>query len=425
MVRATPLQAGGRSKASVPSLLLVAGALAGAEPEPAAGEDLPDQALVGAAEVSDVRVQDRVPRVDEAGQAGLQLHPVEHQLQRDVVARGAGVQVGVEAVLADQRVGQVPQHRGPHLPDPVRDGHGLDVVVGVVVDRQVGAVLLGPDPGTVGRLAEHVGADAPPAGGLHAVRHREHVGQVVAPALTALLLVVQARGGGRATGQPVRDAVPVLVHDHAVVEVGVAGGGREGPHEHLHPGSQPVGRGGEVGVVGAAAVLGLGLDRVVAERAVAVVVDLEVARRLVEAVAVEHVVGPVVGVVEVRDRRRPVRRRRLGQVQREVEDQAGASVRRAARVGQVVVVEVGVGADVVADRVRVLRARDAVGVVPPERRRAGRGVQRPVPGARTSEPRPGTGRPGGCPRPPSRSCRARHRWRRPSGSATSAGRRAG
>ena len=60
----------------------------------------------------------------------------------------------------------------------------------------------------------------------------------------------------------------------------------------------------EVGVVGVAAVLGFGVDLVVAEPALAVVVDLEVAGRLGEAVVVGDVVDDVVPVEQVGDRSR-------------------------------------------------------------------------------------------------------------------------
>ena len=92
-----------------------------------------------------------------------------------------------------------------------------------------------------------------------------------------------------------------------------------GPDEHLHARALAVGRRAEVRVVGAAAVLRLGAHGVVAGAAAAVVVDLEVAARLVEAVLVLDVVDDVVPVEQVRHRGRPVGARRLRQVQREVE----------------------------------------------------------------------------------------------------------
>jgi hypothetical protein len=64
-----------------------------------------------------------------------------------------------------------------------------------------------------------------------------------------------------------------------------------------------VGGGGEVGVVGAAAVLRLGVDRVVARAALAEVVLSGSCRRPREAVAVQLVVDDVVEVEEVGDRR--------------------------------------------------------------------------------------------------------------------------
>jgi hypothetical protein len=79
-------------------------------------------------------------------------------------------------------------------------------------------------------------------------------------------------------------------------------------------------------------------------------------------------VDDVVPVEEVRDVRRLRVDRLAGEVDGEVEVEAGAPVRTAARVGQVVVRAVGVGVDVVPRRQRRLGAGNAVRVVPAERR---------------------------------------------------------
>ena len=85
-------------------------------------------------------------------------------------------------------------------------------------------------------------------------------------------------------------------------------------HVHLHPRRGAVGRRGEVGVVGASAgaVLGVGLDGVVAQAAAAVVVGLEVARGRREAVLVMDVVENVVPVEQIGDRGLRVVERRSG-----------------------------------------------------------------------------------------------------------------
>src|SRR5262249_44359291 len=109
--------------------------------------------------------------------------------------------------------------------------------------------------------------------------------------------------------------------------------------------------------------------------AAAVVVDLEVAGGLGEAVLVVHVVQQVVqieqvhlgGVLVLRDGRG------LGQVRGEAAEVQGRAAIRArgaalVGVGDVVAVAVQVGVDVVAAGVGDLRPGDAVGVVPAERR---------------------------------------------------------
>ena len=95
------------------------------------------------------------------------------------------------------------------------------------------------------------------------------------------------------------------VHQHLVRE-------RVGPLEHLHAAGPPVRRRAEVGVVEAAAVLGLRLHGVAGLAAASVVRLLEVAGLLVEAVAVQDVVEDVVPVEEVRHRRTAVDERRPG-----------------------------------------------------------------------------------------------------------------
>jgi len=181
------------------------------------------------------------------------------------------------------------------------------------------------------------------------------------------------------------------------IEVRVLGG----PDVHAHARALAVRRGSKVGVVVAGAVLGVGLDGVAAEAAVAKVVLLEVARHLVEAVLVEDVVDDVVPVEQVGDRSVNVLLRVLREVDRVVEGQRGAAVRAvvvlpaAAAAGPVLL-----GPDVVADgggervavalvvpaegrglaggRVHDDRARAVIGVVDADRVDVVRGVVDPV-----------------------------------------------
>ena len=125
-----------------------------------------------------------------------------------------------------------------------------------------------------------------------------------------------------------------------------------GPEEHLHARAPAVVRGrGEVGVVRAGPVLGLAANVVAAHPAAAVVVDLEVARGLVEAVLVREVVDVVAPVEEVRDGRvHVVLGLVVDDVGEEVERQCRPAVGVTVRVQQVVGVAVRVRVDVVALR---------------------------------------------------------------------------
>ena len=100
----------------------------------------------------------------------------------------------------------------------------------------------------------------------------------------------------------------------------------------------------------------------------AVVVRLEVPRRLVEAVAVEDVVERVAAVEQVRDNGVAVELRVLRQVGGEVEVEPRTAARAATEVLRLVVVLVEIGMVVVPAGDRELRPGDAVRVVPAERR---------------------------------------------------------
>src|SRR5581483_10060214 len=130
-----------------------------------------------------------------------------------------------------------------------------------------------------------------------------------------------------------------------------AAGHRAVPQEHALDRRAAVRRGLHVGVVAAAVVLGLGLDRVARHAAAAVVVGLRVAGGFVEAVLVPGVMQPVVDEELVDDRRLALARRGRVDVDgvRIVEGAGGAD--RAADVAAVEAVaagDVGEGHHVVA-----------------------------------------------------------------------------
>ena len=100
--------------------------------------------------------------------------------------------------------------------------------------------------------------------------------------------------------------------DNTSLEAGVAVGGRSVPDVHAHARLLAIRRSGEVGVVGARAILGVQDDIVGATAASTVVVDLEVTGSFVEAESVEQVVVSVRGVEQLGDGSIYVRRRWSG-----------------------------------------------------------------------------------------------------------------
>lgn len=133
----------------------------------------------------------------------------------------------------------------------------------------------------------------------------------------------------------------VFVDDDTSLKSAVSVRGGLGPDVHAHAAVLAVGGRGEVGVVGAGAVLGVEDDEVVALAALAVVVGLEVAGRLGEAEVVQQVVVRVGRVEELGDRGVGVRRRgrqRRVPVVLELERRACRAV-----VAEVVRTAVGVG----------------------------------------------------------------------------------
>src|SRR5690606_2948564 len=239
-----------------------------------------------------------------------QLQRLGEEPEHDLVAGRPVlvVDVGVEAVGVDHVPRDLPPDGGPDEPDAVGDDLRAGVLVREAVDAEVGGVGGAraregrtADRAAVGGLAGGVGASAAARRAGVARLDREDEAEVVADALAGLLAVVHAADGARTADEAAGVAVAVLVRDDAVVEVAVALWAREAPQVHLHARALAVDGRDEVGVVDTTAVLGLGADVVVAEAAVAVVVDLEVPRRLVPAVAPEDVVDDVVPVEQVGD----------------------------------------------------------------------------------------------------------------------------
>ena len=267
----------------------------------------PQRAEVGAAVVDHVRGEDAVARVQERRRRPVDgaAHAIEHQLGGSVQAQPSADQI---------------HRRCPDLAVAVRRVHP-----GAVVAVRVGMGVIG---GTAD-AAVGVAGDVLAHRGVAPAQQRQRV----APALAERAGLVGA-AAERARHQAVGNAVAVLVRDHVAVEAAVAVRTiRPDPQVHLHARGAAVGVGAEVGVVGAAdrhrrvdvvidaaevdAIVRLGQHRVAVGAAQAEVVDLEVARSLVEAEAVQpvvHVVGVVKqlgdgGVAVGRDRRVPGRLR--------------------------------------------------------------------------------------------------------------------
>ena len=315
--------------------------------ETTAGERPPEGAGVLAVVVDLIGEDHGVTVVNEGGVAGAELEGVNHKLEDDVVSALAVVPVGVKAKGLGEVQEDVVDHGAPNAALGVNsgvlaavnvgvglgvDGHGVGVVI--EADATAGGVLAHAEDGVLVVLG-------PPA---------EEDGEAVTVALThaASLAGAHAVGVAGSTGETVANTVGVLVDDNAVVEVAVEHGADLVPEVHPHPGALTVGRGGEVGVVVAGAVLGVGLDGVVAETAVAEVVLLEVAGDLVKTVLVEDVVDDVVPVEEVGGSGINVLAGLLGEVDGEVKVQVEATAGAVVVLPGDAAVEVLLGVDVVA-----------------------------------------------------------------------------
>ena len=202
-----------------------------------------------------------------------------------------------------------------------------DTLVGVVVDRGIGAVGLRADARAVRRLTEKVRSDA--AGIVTSITYFRRIDQSkpVTPTLTALLRIAQATGVAGPAYLTDRNAVAVLVDDDAVVQVTIPCGTYLVAREHLHPRPPAIRGSGEVRIAGAAPVLSFRLHVVTALAPIIEVIDLEVAASLVEAVLVLHVVDDVVPVEEVGNRGALVAARQPAEVDSEVAAQGAAATR--------------------------------------------------------------------------------------------------
>src|SRR5688572_923449 len=97
----------------------------------------------------------------------------------------------------------------------------------------------------------------------------KHQPKPVAPALAHAAALNRAKAAAVAR-EAVGDAMTILMNDDAIVERAVAHRGDVVSQVHLHPWRATIGRGREVGVREAAAVLRLGIDGVVAAAAASV-----------------------------------------------------------------------------------------------------------------------------------------------------------
>ena len=147
----------------------------------------------------------------------------------------AVVDVRVVAVLVDQVPVDLPEHGGPDVADPVRHredaGRHFDHqrAVGPPVDGHVGGVRRRtdarrpPDPGSSRTCRCH--AASSPCRPRRTVRERANQSLQPSPICSWFWRQVVVDGPA---GQPVADAVAVLMDDHPVIQVGVAVEGTRG-----------------------------------------------------------------------------------------------------------------------------------------------------------------------------------------------------
>ena len=156
----------------------------------------------------------------------------------------------------------------------------------------------------------------------------------------------------------------MFVEDHRAVQVAVAIGSGIDKDVHLHSPRLAVRRRGKVGVVKPAAVLGVGLDGVIAETAATKVVILEIAGGFREAQFVKPIVIKITPIEQLHHGSVRIGDRLSRQVQREVKDAIGGG--RARQVRTIIGIQVRVCIDIIAFGLSVIV------IDPPVRRSVGR-----------------------------------------------------
>lgn len=226
----------------------------------------------------------------------LQRHSVNDQLHGEVPSiswHTIGIKGGLSSIGNAILVNQVPQHLVEDSSPDCANGMDLaqlvDRSIGVRVRRQASRVQVRTDTCLVViHPSTHriVGVTCVRRLGTDRRRHK------VTPTFThtAVLSAAQAARVRAAASKTVRQTVSVLVEDDAGLKGSVALWGGFGPHVHAHAAGLAVGRGGEVGIVGAGTVLGAEDGKVVALAAKTGVVDLEVVGGLGEAERVQQIV---------------------------------------------------------------------------------------------------------------------------------------
>ena len=152
--------------------------------------------------------------------------------------------------------------------------------------------------------------------------------------------------------ETIAHAMPVFVDDDVIVEVAVTVRVRPGPDIHLHASGAAISWCREIRIVCAAAILCIGLHRITACATATKVVGLEVSRALRETQPIQSVVNPIVHVEQLRHQRRLIGRRRLGGINREIEDAQRTAI-GTRQVGTVVGVRICVRIHVIAQRLHV------------------------------------------------------------------------
>jgi hypothetical protein len=139
----------------------------------------------------------------------------------------------------------------------MRNGHAVDARVSPGVDAWISAVTLRANARTRSSLAQRVRTHTAWHGtcvtDLRCVRERPPIRQPLA----GLLAIPEAVDVRRAADESIGNAMAILVHDDARIEVAVTIRIGAGPNIHLHARPRAVGRRREIGVAGSATILRL------------------------------------------------------------------------------------------------------------------------------------------------------------------------